>query len=63
MNIYYNKKGKILGRAWSAAINCKKTEEHKPHPHDPEFAMYGPYMCAGLPRVKLYDTPPRKPIN
>lgn len=67
MDTFYDKKGKVLGHAWSAAIDsCHKTlhkEKHKPHPFSPEFAMYGPYMCAGYPPVKMYDQPPRKPVN
>lgn len=65
MNTYYSKKGKVLGRAWSF-MTCKKVrngEDHKPHSHNPEFAMYGPYFCCGFPIKKIYDTKPRKPVN
>lgn len=66
MNTYYDEEGKVLGHAWSAAIPCDKTktkEEHEPHVHNPPFTCYGPYMCEGYPKVKLYKTPPRKPVN
>lgn len=63
MKTFYDVKGKVMGHAWSAAIKCNKEEEHKPHSHNPEFACYGPYMCSGIPSVKLYETPPRKPVN
>jgi len=75
MNTYYDKKGKVLGQAWST-MDCNKVhgnrnttpptephQEHEPHSHNPEFAMYGPYMCAGYPEVDVFETPPRKPVN
>jgi hypothetical protein len=62
MNTYYTKAGKVLGRAWST-MECRSSEEHIPHSHNPQFAMYGPYMCAGIPVVELYETPPRKPVG
>jgi hypothetical protein len=65
MKTYYSKKGKVLGGAWGY-MTCKRNAagvEHKPHSHNPEYAMYGPYMCGGFPVKKVYDTPPRKPAN
>lgn len=63
MDTFYNEAGEVLGRAYSAAIKCKSTEEHIPHSHTPENTIYGPYMCSGVPEIKLYTTPPRKPVN
>lgn len=63
MDVFYDKAGNVLGRAYSAAIKCKKTEDHPPHSHNPEHALHGPYMCSGVPETKLYTTPPRKPVN
>lgn len=67
MDTFYNEAGKKLGQAYSASIDAcgdsKAKVEHKPHPFHPEFAMYGPYMCAGWPKIKLYDQPKRKPVN
>lgn len=75
INTYYNKKGKVLGRAWST-MDCNKVhgnkntdpptkphQPHEPHAYHPMYAMYGPYMCAGFPTVELFDTKPRKPVN
>ena len=65
MDTFYSKKGKVLGRAWSL-MTCKRVlslEPHKPHSHYPEFAMYGPYLCHGYPKKKVYKTKDRKPIN
>lgn len=65
MNGYYDEAGTPLGRAWSA-IKCKDAEAgevHHPHSHNPEFASYGPYMCEGYPKILLFDTPKRKPVN
>lgn len=65
MITFYNEKGQRLGQAWSV-MKCKKARErenHTPHSHNPEFAMYGPYMCEGYPKSHVYDTPPRKPAN
>jgi len=67
METYYDEEGKVLGKAWSTMV-CwlgpgKEAEDHKPHVHNPQHAMYGPYMCSGFPQVKLFDTPPRKPVN
>ena len=64
MLTFYDKKGKYLGEAYSAELGpCNKKEEHKPHSYNPEFACYGPYMCEGVPAVKLFTTKPRKPVN
>jgi hypothetical protein len=65
MDTYYTRAGKVLGRAWST-MRCRDADakvEHKPHSHNPEHAMYGPYMCGGYPKVDLYNTKPRKPVN
>lgn len=65
MDTYYSKNGTSIGEAWST-MTCKKVEsreKHDPHSYDPEFAMYGPYMCEGFPRVALYLTKDRKPVN
>lgn len=67
MDTFYNEAGEELGHAYSAAIDsCNKSrdkEEHEPHSFHPDFAMYGPYMCAGWPKIKLYNQPLRKPVN
>lgn len=66
MQPFYNEEGECLGRAWSAAIQCDDVDrqvEHPPHVHDPKFARFGPYMCAGYPKTKLYLTPKREPVN
>ena len=67
MVTFYNEAGEKLGTAYSAAGDtCAKSrdkEEHKPHPFHPEFALYGPYMCAGWPKIRLYNQPKRESIN
>lgn len=64
MQTYYDEEGNVLGKAWSVFLGpCNNTENHKPHPYNPRFAMYGPYFCEGLPAVKLFETPPRKAVN
>lgn len=68
MEIYYNKDGKQLGRAWGfsrcwGGYGKPAPENHNPHSHDPMYAMYGPYFCPGYPEVEVYDAPPRQPLN
>lgn len=65
MHRYYNKKGRLVGRAWALATcnNARSFMQHKPHSHNPPFTSYGPYMCEGYPARKIYDQPKRKPVN
>lgn len=67
MQTYYNKEGIALGRAKSTMrclhVKAKSPTEHEAHVHDPQYAMYGPYMCPGFPPVDLYDTKDRKPVR
>lgn len=64
MQTYYNKKGKELGRAYSTGLGpCNNKEDHKPHPYHGDYSVYGPYMCEGVPAVKLYTSKPRKAVN
>lgn len=58
----YTERGNVLGKAWSL-MRCGDKTDHFTHVHDPEHAMYGPYICPGFPEIKIYDTPPRKPVN
>lgn len=67
MKRYYTKNGKFLDEAYGE-MECKNSrgkdpKEHKPHSWNSEFTLYGPYICAGYPPIKLYDSPPRKPVN
>ena len=65
--IYYDEEGNVLGKAWSfSRCHEEKAElpkEHKPHTHNPLYAMYGPYFCPGWPEVEIYDQKPRVALN
>lgn len=69
MQHYYDKNGKVLGKAWgfsrcwSQVRDAPRPDDHEPHSHDPMYAMYGPYFCPGFPETEIYDQKPREPLN
>lgn len=66
MKTYYYQSGAVIGQAWST-MECDQSRHediHRPHVHNPEFTLYGPYLCPGWTGEgiwPIYDTPPRVP--
>lgn len=68
MKTYYYDDGTAITQAWSE-MECERAQleqVHIPHWHDPEFTIYGPYICPGWngqSHYPIYDQPVRKPVS